>query len=101
MFAIIGVGGKQYLVEKGDIIEIERQKEAKGEEIVLGNVLLIAEKSNIQIGKPYIRGAKVNALLLRELKASKVISHKTRARKSWHWRKGHRQILSRIQIKDF
>ena len=100
MYAIIEVGGKQYKVKKGDKLNVERQEKEEGKELVLNKVLLVADKSNIQLGTPYVKGVKVKAGVLKELKAAKVISHKYRRRKSWHWRKGHRQILTQIEIKE-
>lgn len=108
MYAIIEAGGKQYKVEKGDVIDIERQsqgqsqdKEAQGAgELVLDRVLLIAGANNIQIGRPYVKGAKVKAQVINNLKGPKVISYKYRRRKSSHWKKGHRQLLTRIKIKE-
>ena len=100
MYAIIEVGGKQYKVEKDDIIDIERQDKKEGQSLGLNKVLLIVDKDNIQIGKPYVKGAKVSASILKNLKAPKVISYKYRRRKSSHWKKGHRQHLSRIKIKE-
>jgi len=100
MYAIIEVGGKQYKVAKGDIIDIERQDKKQGEEIILDKVLLVSDDNNIQIGQPGVSGAKVTASVVRNLKARKVISYKYRRRKSSHWKKGHRQLLTRIKIKE-
>lgn len=100
MYAIIEVGGKQYKVEKDEIIDIERQDKEEGKSLTLNKVLLIAKDNNIQIGRPYIKGAKVHATVLRNLKARKVISYKYRRRKSSYWKKGHRQLLTRIKIKE-
>ena len=60
----------------------------------------MAEKGNIRIGQPYVKGAKVTACVLKNLKARKVISYKYRRRKSSHWKKGHRQLLTRVKIKE-
>jgi len=100
MYAIIEVGAKQYNVKPGDIIEVEKQPKEEGKEIILDKVLLLAEDKEVKIGQPYIKGAKVKALLLKHFKAKKVISFKYRRRKSSHWKKGHRQQLSRLKIKE-
>lgn len=100
MYAIIEVGGKQYKVEKDDIIDIERQDKKEGQNLILNKVLLVAKDSNIQIGRPYVKGIKVSASVLGNLKADKVISYKYRRRKASHWKKGHRQLLTRIKIKE-
>jgi large subunit ribosomal protein L21 len=100
MYAIIEVGGKQYRVEKGDIIDIERQDKKEGEDLILNRVLLVVKGKNVAIGQPNVKGAQVKAGVLKNLKARKVISYKYRRRKSSHWKKGHRQSLSRIKIKE-
>lgn len=100
MYAIIEVGGKQYKVAKDEIIEIERQDKQENKSLTLNKVLLIVNKDNIQIGQPYIKGAKVKANVLKNIKAPKVISYKYRRRKSSHWKKGHRQLLTRIKIRE-
>jgi len=100
MYAIIDIGGKQYRVEKGDIIDIERQDKKEGQNLILDKVLLVAGDNNIQVGQPNVSGAKVSAEVVKNLKARKVISYKYRRRKSSHWKKGHRQLLTRIKIKE-
>jgi len=101
MYAIIEVGGKQYKVEKGEILAVEKLKEQEGKDAHLNRVLLIAKDKEVEIGQPYIKGAKVTATILKHIKAKKVISYKYRRRKSSsHWKKGHRQQLTQIKIKD-
>ena len=100
MFAIIEVGAKQYNVKKGDFIDVEKQAGAEGKEIILDKVLLVTDKDKVEVGKPYIKGATVKAAVLMHLKGEKKISFKYRRRKSSHWKKGHRQQLTRLQIKD-
>lgn len=101
MYAIIEVGGKQYNVKKDDIIDVERQTAQKpGKEIALNKVLLVSKDKKIEVGKPYLKEAKVLALVLSHLKAKKTISFKYRRRKSSHWKKGHRQLLTRLKIKE-
>ena len=100
MYAIIEVGAKQYNVKKGDIIEVEKQDAKEGKDISLKNVLLLFKDKKLEIGQPYIKEAKVVALVLGDIKAKKVISFKYRRRKSSHWTKGHRQQLTRLKIKE-
>ena len=100
MYAIIEVGGKQYRVEKDDIIDIERQDKKERQNLTLNKVLLISQEDNIRVGQPYVKGAKVIASVLKNLKARKVISYKYRRRKASHWKNGHRQLLTRIKIEE-
>lgn len=100
MYAIIEVGARQYNVKKDDILDVSRQAAQEGKEISLNKVLLVSKDKKIHIGQPYLKDAKVGAVVVRHLKARKVFSYKYRRRKSTHWQKGHRQELTRIRIKD-
>lgn len=100
MYAIIEVGARQYNVKKDDIIEVEKEDGAKGKEITFDKVLLVSKDKKIEIGQPYLKETKVKALVLGQIKGKKVISFKYRRRKSSHWKKGHRQQLTRLKIKE-
>ena len=100
MYAIIEVGAKQYQVKKDDIIEVEKQVALEGKEITLDKVLLVSGDKKLEIGQPYLKEAKVRAEVLGNIKAQKVVSFKYRRRKASHWKKGHRQQLTRLKIKD-
>jgi large subunit ribosomal protein L21 len=100
MYAIIEVGAKQYCVKKDDIIEVERQAAQEGKEVKLEKVLLVSKDKKVEVGRPYLAHTSVRALVLKPIKKDKVISFKYRRRKSSHWTKGHRQVLTRLKIKD-
>jgi large subunit ribosomal protein L21 len=100
MYAVVEVGAKQYTVKKGDVFETEKQGASEGKEIVLNKVLLLSKDKKIEVGQPYIKGAEVSAVVLSQIKGPKKISFKYRRRKSSHWKKGHRQNLMRLEIKE-
>jgi len=100
MYAIIEVGAKQYTIKKGDIIEVEKQAVKEGGDITLNKVLLVSKDKKVEVGQPYVKDAKVEAVVLKHIKGEKVISFKYRRRKSSHWKKGHRQQLTRLKIKE-
>lgn len=100
MYAIIEVGSKQFTVKKDDVLQVERLTEAEGKDAVLSKVLLVSTGKKVEIGSPYVKGAKVKALVVRHLRGEKIVSHKYRRRKASKWTKGHRQNLSEIKIKD-
>lgn len=100
MYAIIEVGAKQYSVKKGDIIDVEKQAAKEGKEVSLNKVLLVSKDKKVEVGQPYLKDAKAEAVVLKHLKAKKVVSFKYRRRKSSHWKKGHRQQLTRLKIKE-
>jgi large subunit ribosomal protein L21 len=100
MYAVIEVGSKQYNVKKDDVIEVEKQDSASGKEITLDKVLLVSKDKKIEIGTPYIKEARVKATILGETRGEKSVAFKYRRRKASHWKKGHRQELTRIKIKE-
>ena len=100
MYAIIETGGKQYKVAKDSVIEIERIESSPKSEVVFNNVLLVGRGDNVTVGEPLVKGAKVSGEYLRDLKSKKTISFKFRRRKNSKSRKGHRQLLSRVRIKE-
>ena len=99
--AVIETGGKQYLVQPGQTLKIEKLKDAKeGGKISFDNVLLLIEGEEIKLGKPYVEGAKVSAEVKKEGRAEKVTilryKRKTRARR----KKGHRQPFTEVVIQE-
>jgi large subunit ribosomal protein L21 len=100
MHAIVEVGAKQFNVKKDDIIEVNKQEAEKGKVIVLDKVLLVYSDKAIEVGQPYVKGAKVEATVLGQTKGEKTVSYKYRRRKgSSDWKKGHRAKLTELKIK--
>ncbi|MEW5758378.1 MAG: 50S ribosomal protein L21 [Candidatus Omnitrophota bacterium] len=100
MYAIVEVGAKQYTIKEGDIINVELIGQGKAKSVELNKVLLIADKDDIKIGKPYIKDAKIKAEVKGDFRAKKVIAFKFRRRKSSSTKRGHRQNLTRLLIKE-
>ena len=100
MYAIVEVGAKQYNVKKDDIIEVDKQVVEKGQVIILDKVLLISKDKKVEIGQPYVKGAKVEAVVLRQMMGDKTTAYKHRRRKNSHWEKGHRAQLTELKIKS-
>src|SRR5258708_39682773 len=99
-YAVIVTGGKQYKVNPGTILEVERLKNVAAGTISFDQVLLVVDRETISIGKPTVAGAVVTAKVLADIKGDKIRVAKFRA-KSRHRRvMGHRQSLSRIQIEE-
>ncbi len=100
-YAIVETGSKQYRVEPKGIIEVERLKlPEKGKEVLLEKVLLLSNGKDIQVGNPHIKGASVVCELLEEFRAPKVVSFRFRRRKNSRRKRGHRQDLLRLQVKE-
>ena len=100
MYAIIETGGKQYRVEQGTRVRVESLPHAKGEEIALDKVLLVATDEAVQIGKPTVAGAKVTAEVVAQDRGPKIIVFKKRSKKTYKKTKGHRQNYTELLIKS-
>ena len=100
MYAIIEVGAKQYNVKKDDIIEVNKQTGAKGDNITIDKVLLVTKDKKVEIGQPYVLGAKVEAIFLGQVLGEKTTAYKYARRKAFHWEKGHRAQLTGLKIKS-
>ncbi len=100
MFAILETGGKQYRVTPGQKIDIDALGAAEGENIELSRVLLIADGKDTVVGTPTIDGARVIATCLSEGKGDKVIVFKYKPKVRYRRKKGHRQLHSRLEIKE-
>jgi large subunit ribosomal protein L21 len=100
MYAVIETGGKQYRVEVGTELEVERLDVEPGEAITLDRVLLIADGAEASIGRPIVADAVVAAEVLRQDRGEKVISFKYRPKARRRVKKGHRQELTVIRVTD-
>jgi large subunit ribosomal protein L21 len=99
-YAIVETGGKQYKVAPGQKIDVDRLTVGEGEDIELSRVLLIADGKDTVVGNPTIDGAKVVATCLSEGKSDKVIVFKYKPKVRYRRKKGHRQIYSKLEIKE-
>ena len=97
-FAIIETGGKQYKVSANKILEVEKLDAEEGKLVSFNNVLLLNDNNTTEIGNPVIKGAKVEAKLLKNVKDRTVIVFHKRRRKHSRKKNGHRQRHSKIQI---
>ncbi|MFO0561596.1 MAG: 50S ribosomal protein L21 [Polyangiales bacterium] len=97
MYAVIHTGGKQYKVAPGENLRIEKIEGDKGAKVSFDKVLLIGGDA-VKIGKPYVAGAKVNAEIVVQDRAKKIIVFKLRRRKNYRRKYGHRQPFTEIKI---
>ncbi len=100
MFAIVQTGGKQYRVAPGDILRVERLPGDRGDEVLIEQVLLVADADAIQVGQPLIEGARVVGEIVQQGKAKKIIVFKKKRRKKYRRKQGHRQLYTALQIKE-
>jgi len=99
-FAIIQTGGKQYKVKASEILKIEQLENLKPEsKIEFNEILAYGDDKNIEVGSPLVKGAKVEAELLKNGKNKTILIFKKRRRKNSRRKNGHRQLFSLIKIK--
>jgi large subunit ribosomal protein L21 len=99
MYAVIETGGKQYRVQKGERLRIEKLEAASGTKVNFP-VLLIADGQNVKVGKPHVHGAEVTATVHGEEKGEKLTVFKYRRRKGYRRKTGHRQQYTAVLIDD-
>ena len=97
MYAIIKTGGKQYCVEEGKVITIEKLDVEAGAEEAFDEVLLVSGES-VKIGQPTVAGAKVTGKVLEQGKGAKIRIFKYKAKSNYRRRQGHRQPFTKVQI---
>ena len=97
MYAIIATGGKQYKVEEGDVIRVEKLGVAAGEKVTFDQVLVVSDKE-VKVGTPTVDGASVEATVVAEGKAKKVIVYRYKRKTGYHKKNGHRQPYTQVKI---
>ena len=98
MYAIVQTGGKQYRVQEGDVINIEKLNVEAGASIVFDQVLAAGEGSDIKVGAPFVNGCSVNATVVENGTGPKVIVFKFKAKKDYRNKNGHRQPYTQVKI---
>ena len=100
MYAVIRSGGKQYKVSKDDVISVEKLIGETGDKINLNEVLMIGGEGDLIVGDPIIKGAVVNAEVIEQTKAKKIIVFKKKRRHNYRRKNGHQQLLTMLKIVD-
>lgn len=99
--AVIKTGGKQYLVEEGQKLKVEKLNYKEGEEFEFDKVLLFVNGEEVKIGRPYLEGIKVKAKLLKQERGKKKIVFKFKPKTRYKKKKSHREPFSEVQILKF
>lgn len=101
MYAVIRTGGKQYRVQKDDILEVEKiDAVQKGDTVTLGEILMLGMDGKATIGSPTVSGASVKATVVDQKKTDKVIVFKKKRRQNYRRKNGHRQNVTVIKITE-
>ena len=98
MYAVFSTGGKQYRASTGDVITVEKLEAEKGSSIELGEVLLVGEGKDIQVGTPFLKGGKVTARVVEHGRGDKIKIIKFKRRKNHLKTQGHRQYFTTLEI---
>lgn len=97
MYAVIETGGKQYKVQQGDVVFIEKLDVEEGGTVTFDKVMVLGG-DDVKIGAPYVDGASVTATVAKQGKSKKVIVYKYKPKKGYHKKQGHRQPYTKVEI---
>ena len=98
MYAVIHTGGKQYRVQQGDVIFVEKIDSQADEAVTFDQVLLVGDGEATKIGAPTVAGAKVEGKVLAQVKGKKIVVYKYKAKKNERKKQGHRQPYTKVEI---
>ncbi|GCD09139.1 50S ribosomal protein L21 [Clostridium tagluense] len=98
MYAVVLTGGKQYRVQEGDVLFVEKLDAEVETTVEFGDILAVGKEEGLVVGKPLVEGAKVVAKVLAQGKAKKVIVFKFKRKLDYRKKQGHRQSYTKIQI---
>jgi large subunit ribosomal protein L21 len=100
MYAIIETGGKQYKVQAGDVIFIEKLSVEAGESITFDRVLAVSQDGSLTTGSPIVSGASVTGKVEQHVKGEKIIVFKYKPKKNYKRKQGHRQPYTKVTIEN-
>ena len=98
MYALVEYKGKQYKAEKDALIQVDNIDAEKGTVIEIDTVLLVSNEGSVSVGAPYVKGAKVKAVVEESIRDKKVIVYKYKSKKDYHRTIGHRQQYTKVEI---
>ncbi len=98
MFAVVVIGGKQYRVAIGDVLEVERMAGDKGSAVSFDHVLLVSDGKKVKIGTPTVKGVQVKAKILDQAKGEKIDVRRYKSKVRYRKRRGFRPLLTTLEI---
>ncbi|MGI6549963.1 MAG: 50S ribosomal protein L21 [Syntrophomonadales bacterium] len=98
MYAVIKTGGKQYRVQEGEVLKLEKLAADVGETVEFDQVLALKTEDELKVGTPYVEGATVQGTVLGQGKAKKIIVFKYKPKKNYRKKQGHRQPFTSVRI---
>lgn len=98
MYAVIKTGGKQYRVQEGEVLKLEKLAADVGETVEFDQVLALKNDDGLKVGAPYVEGVRVQGKVLGQGKAKKIIVFKYKPKKNYRKKQGHRQPFTSVRI---
>ena len=98
MYAIIESCGKQYKVAEGDVVFFEKLDAEEGKKVSFDKVVLVSDGKKVEVGAPYVKGAKVEGKVIENGKAKKILVYRYKAKKNERKTQGHRQPFTKVEI---
>ncbi len=98
MYAVVSTGGKQYKVQEGETLSVEKLPGEEGSQVSFDRVLMYSDDENLTVGKPVIENAVVSAHIIEQGKAKKILVFKYKRRKRFRRKQGHRQAFTKVKI---
>ena len=98
MYAVIEACGRQYKVQKGDVVFFEKLDSEEGKTVSFDKVVLVSDEGKVQVGNPYVSGAKVEGKVVAHGKGKKVVVFKYKPKKNERKTQGHRQEYTKVEI---
>ncbi len=98
MYAVVATGGKQYRVQEGDTLRIEKILGDVGSDVAFDQVLMVSDGDDVKIGQPVLENAVVNGTIVEQGKGRKILVFKYKRRKRYRRKQGHRQLFTAVKI---
>ena len=100
MYAIMETGGKQFKVQQGDVLQVEKLDAEVGQTVEVAKVLALGQDAGLTIGRPFVEGAKVMLKILEQGKGDKILVFKYKPKKKYRKLRGHRQPYSKVVVDE-
>ena len=98
MYAIIEACGRQYKVAEGDVVFFEKLDTEEGKKVTFSDVVLVADGDKVEVGSPFVKGAKVEGKVVSHGKGKKIVVFKYKPKKNYRRKQGHRQPYTKVEI---